>query len=80
MAKTSSLVGFHHPGHYADCLIKPVGKTFDVLIAKEWPNIQRILASLAQKDVTQATVVRKLSSYARQNQTKEGALGAGQHL
>src|ERR1035441_3842908 len=36
-----------------------------------WPNIQRILASLAQKDVTQATVVRKLSSYARQNQTKK---------
>jgi TnpA family transposase len=69
--RMSSLVGFHHPGHYADCLIKPVRKTFDVLIVKEWPNIQRILASLAQKDVTQATVVRKLSSYARQNQTKK---------
>src|SRR5260370_18755471 len=25
------------------------------LIVREWPNIQRILASLAQKDVTQAT-------------------------
>ena len=34
-------------------------------------NIQRILASLAHKDVTQATIVRKLSSYARQNQTKK---------
>src|SRR5436305_8833289 len=44
---------------------------FDALICKEWPNIQRIIASLAQKDVTQATVVRKLSSYARQNQTKK---------
>ena len=41
------------------------------MIVKEWPNIQRILASLAQKDVTQATVVRKLSSYTRQNQTKK---------
>ena len=29
------------------------------------------MASLAQKDVTQATIVRKLSSYARQNQTKK---------
>ncbi|HEY5470608.1 MAG TPA: Tn3 family transposase [Bacteroidales bacterium] len=28
-------------------------------------------ASLAQKDVTQATIIRKLSSYARQNQTKK---------
>jgi TnpA family transposase len=42
-----------------------------VLILKEWPNIQRILASLAQKDVTQATIISKLSSYARQNQTKK---------
>ena len=37
----------------------------------EWPNVQRIMASLAQKDVTQATVVRKLSAYARQNRTKK---------
>jgi TnpA family transposase len=41
------------------------------LIESEWPNIQRIMASLALKDVTQATIVRKLSSYARQNQTKK---------
>ena len=29
------------------------------------------MASLAQKDVTQATIVRKLASYERQNQTKK---------
>lgn len=69
--RMTGLVGFHHPKHYTDCLIKPARKTFDALIIKEWPNIQRILASLAQKDVTQATIVRKLSSYARQNQTKK---------
>ena len=69
--RMSSLVGFHHPSHYADYLIKPARKTLDSLIVKEWPNIQRILASLAQKDVTQATIVRKLSSYTRQNQTKK---------
>jgi hypothetical protein len=71
------LVGFHHPSHYTGYLIKPSRKTFDALIVKEWPNIQRILASLAQKDVTQATIVRKLSSYARQNQTKK-ALNRGE--
>jgi TnpA family transposase len=78
--KMDGLVGVHHPSHYAGSLIKPARKTFDALIVKEWPNIQRILASLAQKDVTQATVVRKLSSYARQNQTKKalwGPLGVG---
>jgi len=69
--RMTGLVGFHHPNHYTNCLIKPARKTFDALIIKEWPNIQRILASLAQKDVTQTTIVRKLSSYARQNQTKK---------
>jgi TnpA family transposase len=69
--RLASLVCFRHPSHYADLLIKPARKTFGALIVKEWPNIQRIMASLAQKDVTQATVVRKLSSYARQNQTKK---------
>jgi len=69
--KAESLVGFQHPKQYADCLIKPSRKVFDTLICSEWPNIQRIMASLAQKDVTQATVVRKLSSYARQNRTKK---------
>jgi TnpA family transposase len=69
--KTDALVGFNPPHHYADFLIKPARKAFDALICKEWPNIQRIMASLAQKDVTQATIVRKLSSYIRQNQTKK---------
>jgi hypothetical protein len=69
--KTASLVGFRHPSHYAGSLIKPARKAFDAVIVKEWPNIQCIMASLVQKDVTQATVVRKLNSYARQNQTKK---------
>ena len=52
-------------------MIKPSRKTYEDLIEKEWPNVQRIMASLAQKDVTQATIIRKLNSYARQNQTKK---------
>jgi TnpA family transposase len=69
--KTASLIGVRHPNHYAGCFIKPTRKTRDALIVREWPNIQRIVASLMQKDVTQATVVRKLSSYTRQNETKK---------
>jgi TnpA family transposase len=69
--RMDTLVGFMHPNHYKDFLIKPVRKVFDSLICKEWPNVQRIVASLAQKDVTQATIVRKLASYRRQNQTKK---------
>ena len=58
--RMDTLVGFMHPNHYKDFLIKPARKVFDSLICKEWPNVQRIVASLAQKDVTQATIVRKL--------------------
>ncbi len=67
----STLVGFEHPGQYGNALIKPARKVNEPLICQEWPNVQRIMASLAQKDVTQATIVRKLSAYARQNKTKK---------
>jgi TnpA family transposase len=69
--KMSTLVGFEHPSQYGDTLIKPLRKVNEPLICQEWPNVQRIMASLAQKDVTQATIVRKLSAYSRQNQTKK---------
>lgn len=69
--KTETLIGFRHPSQYDDDLIKPSRRIFDELIIQEWPNVQRIMASLAQKDVTQATIVRKLASYTRQNQTKK---------
>ena len=69
--KMDSLVGFYRPSYYGYSLIKPSRKVFDKLIVKEWPTNQRILASLAQKEVTQATIVRKLTSYTRQNQTKK---------
>lgn len=68
--KVESIIGFQHPNQYGDALIKPCRRVYDELIIQEWPNIQRILASLAQKDVTQSTIVRKLSSYTRQNSTK----------
>jgi TnpA family transposase len=69
--KMDTLIGFHPPSHYADDLIKPARQVFEGLIVREWPNIQRLMASLAQKDVTQATLIRKLNSFVRQNQTKK---------
>jgi TnpA family transposase len=52
-------------------LIKPSRKVNEELIVEEWPNVLRMMASLAQKEVTQATIIRKLSSYTRQNRTKK---------
>lgn len=40
------------------------------MIINEWDNLLRIFASLALKTTTQRIIVRKLSSYARQNRTK----------
>lgn len=37
---------------------------------REWDECQRIFVSLALKETTQSTVVRKLSSHARNNRTK----------
>ena len=66
----TSLYGFHHPSHYGDVLIKPIRKIKQSLIISEWPNIQRIILSLAFKTTTQSILVRKLSSFTRRNRTK----------
>ena len=70
-----SLVGFQHPSHYGDLLIKPARKVNGELIIQEWPNIQRIMASLAQKDVTQATIIRKLEQLCPPESNEEGIVG-----
>lgn len=63
-----SLVSFQNPDEYKDLLIKPSYKINENLIIKEWNNALRIVASLALK-TTQATIIRKLSSYKRLNPT-----------
>ncbi|EDT41561.1 Transposase and inactivated derivatives TnpA family-like protein [Burkholderia ambifaria MEX-5] len=67
--KLAGLVGRHAPGHYGK--FKPSRKSNGELIIREWSAVQRIMASLGQKQVSQATIVRKLASYKRQNQTKK---------
>nr|WP_269447758.1 Tn3 family transposase [Legionella fallonii] len=39
------------------------------LIIDEWDNILRIIASIAMKETSQSTVIRKLSSYTKTNST-----------
>ncbi len=67
----TGLYGFHHPGHYkTDWPIKPIRRVREGLIVSEWPNIERILLSLALKTTTQSVIVGKLSAYRRKNRTK----------
>ena len=58
-----NLVCFGDPEAFKNLLIKPKHQVNQALIIKEWDNVLRILASLARKNTTQATIVKKLSSY-----------------
>jgi len=51
--------------------LKPIRRIRENLIMSEWPNIERILLSLALKTITQSVIVSKLSTYRRQNHTKK---------
>jgi len=66
----TSLTGFNHPSRYGDAILKPVRKIREDDIIREWDECRRIFVSLAMKETTQSTIVRKLSSHARNNRTK----------
>jgi TnpA family transposase len=66
----TSLTGFNHPSRYGDAILKPVRKIREDDIIREWDECRRIFVSLAMKETTQSTLVRKLSSHARNNRTK----------
>ena len=64
------IYSFKSPEKYKGCVIKPARKLKRKLIVDEWNNQKRIFLSLALRTTTQSTIVRKLSSYKRQNRTK----------
>ena len=58
------------PARYEQCLIGPVGQVDLQVIVDEQPNIERIVASLGLKQMTQGTLVRKLCTYTTPNSTR----------
>jgi TnpA family transposase len=69
--KTETLYGFKPLKEYQDYLIKPTSVAKEELIIEEWENVQKIMMSLGLKSATQATIIRKLSSYKRKNKSKK---------
>lgn len=55
---------------YKKCLIQPVGQIDLQTIVEEKPNIDRIVATLALKEITQGTLIRKICTYTAQNSTR----------
>lgn len=58
-----------HP-EYKKYLIQPIGKIDRQLIESEWPNQQRIIATLAMKEISQSALIRKLCTYKQEHRTR----------
>jgi TnpA family transposase len=58
------------PALYEKCLIQPVGQIDRQLIVNEKANIDRIVATLGLKEMTQGSLIRKLCTYTAPNPTR----------
>lgn len=56
---------------YKKCLIQPVGQINQDLIIREKNNLDRIVATLGLKEMTQGTLMRKLCTYTTTNPTRQ---------
>ncbi len=70
-SKAKTIYSFRDPGQYRDYTIKPIRKFNGELIVEQWDTFQRIIASLAKKTTSQSTIIKKLSSYKRNNRIKK---------
>ena len=58
------------PTRYEQCLIRPAGQIDVQAIIDEQPHIDRIVATLGLKEMTQGTLIRKLCTYTTPNPTR----------
>ena len=65
----TKLVGFRDLKDYEHQIISPSSKANKSLVIKEWDKILRILASIAIKKTTQASIIRKLSTASKMSST-----------
>ncbi|MCC8471600.1 Tn3 family transposase [Xanthomonas phaseoli] len=69
-AQLQDLYCANEPALYETCLIRPVGQIDRQLIVSEKSNIDRIVATLGLKEMTQGTLIRKLCTYTAPNPTR----------
>ena len=51
-------------------MIQPRDQINRALIESEWPNLQRIIATLGLKEMTQSTLIKKLCTYTQEQRTR----------
>jgi TnpA family transposase len=59
------------PSHYQKFLIQPAGQINRTLIEEEGDNIDRVIATLALKEISQSTLIKKLCSLSHRNRTRK---------
>lgn len=59
------------PSAYKKCLIQPAGQIDLDLIIREKSNLDRIVATLGLKEMTQGTLLRKLCTYTTANPARQ---------
>jgi len=69
-AQLKELYSTDDPSLYEKCLIRPVGQIDRDAIVREKTNIDRVVATLGLKEMTQGTLIRKLCTYTRPNPTR----------
>nr|WP_258086873.1 Tn3 family transposase [Xenorhabdus bovienii] len=69
-AQLQMLYCANDPEMYKKCLIQPVGQIDRQLIIREKANIDRIVATLGLKEMTQGLLIRKLCTYTAPNPTR----------
>ncbi len=70
-SKTRIIYSFENPSLYQGYVIKPIRKFNELLIEEQWDTFQQIIASLAKKTTSQSTIVKKLSSFKRNNRARK---------
>jgi TnpA family transposase len=66
----SELHSADDPALYANFVVRPVGQVDLQAIVGEKDNIDRIVATLGLKEMTQGTLIRKLCTYTQPNPTR----------
>jgi TnpA family transposase len=56
---------------YKNFIIQPVGQINRQFVEDEWPDFQRIIATLGLKEITQSNLVKKLCTYTHDNKTRK---------
>jgi TnpA family transposase len=66
-----NVYGTRDPDSYTDFLVKPIGVIDRQLIIDEKDNIDRIIATLALKEMSQSTLIKKLCALSPSNKTRK---------